>query len=137
MHQTLATTAIDIVPGVALADARFADLVTFRRTGEAVGTPVLFILDGDRLLIRTAHDAGKLKRLAHTPAVEIAACDQRGRHLGPAFAGTARVLGPEAVAPALASLHAKHRIAGPLFTALRHGRGKRDVIIEVRLDAVP
>ena len=54
-----------------LGTARFIDLVTFRRTGEPVGTPVLFAKDGDRVLVRTAHDAGKLKRLAHTPAVEL------------------------------------------------------------------
>lgn len=70
-----------------LADARFIDLVTFRRTGQPVGTPVLFVADGDRLLVRTAHDAGKLKRLRHTSAVEVAPCDQRGRRLGPAIPG--------------------------------------------------
>ena len=51
------------------------------------------------------------------------------------MSGVARVLGPEAVAPTLARLHARYRIAGPLFTTLRHLRGKRDVIIEVVLDA--
>lgn len=120
---------------VALADARFIDLVTFRRTGEAVGTPVLFAIDGDRLLVRTAQDAGKLKRLRHTSRVEVAPCDQRGRRLGAAIPGWARVLGPDAIAPALSMLHAKHRVAGPLFTALRHVRGKRDVIVEIVLDA--
>jgi hypothetical protein len=135
MHPAAALTGA--VPGVALADARFIDLVTFRRSGEPVGTPVLFVLDGDRLLVRTARDAGKLKRLAHTADVELAPCDSRGRHLGPAMSGTARVLGPEAVRPTLDRLHAKHRIAGPVFSALRRWRGKGDVIVEVRLDAVP
>lgn len=128
------TPAASTTSGVSLADARFIDLVTFRRTGEPVGTPVLFAIDGGRLLVRTAHDAGKLKRLGHTARVEIAPCDQRGRRLGPVSTGQARILGSEAVAPALALLHAKHRIAGPLFTALRHLRGKGDVIIEVVLD---
>ena len=120
---------------VELADARFIDLVTYRRDGTAVGTPVLFADAEGRLLVRTAHDAGKLKRLAHTATVDVAPCDSRGRRLGAAVRGTARVLGPDAVGPALASLHAKHRIAGPLFTAVRHIRGKRDVIIEIVLDA--
>jgi PPOX class probable F420-dependent enzyme len=119
--------------GVALSDARFIELVTFRRNGEPVGTPVLFATDGDRLLVRTAHDAGKLKRLRHTSDVELAPSDQRGRRLGPSVRGHARILAPDAVEPALALLHRKHRIAGPLFTAFRHLRGKRDVIIEVEL----
>jgi hypothetical protein len=120
---------------VALADARFIDLVTFRRTGEPVGTPVLFVMDGDRLLVRTAHHAGKLKRLAHTAEVELAPSDSRGRRIGPAVRGRASVLGPEAVRPALARLHARYRIAGPLFTAIRRLRGQRDVIIEIVLDS--
>lgn len=122
---------------VALADARFIDLVTYRRTGEPVGTPVLFARDGDRLLVRTAHDAGKLKRLSHTDRVEVAPSDSRGRRVGPPVPGRARVLGPDAVEPTLAALHAKHRIAGPLFTAFRHLRGKGDVIIEITLDGTP
>jgi hypothetical protein len=122
---------------VGLAEARFIDLVTFRRSGAPVGTPVLFTIDGDRLLVRTAHDAGKLKRMRHTSAVEIAPCDSRGRRIGPAVTGRARVLGEEAVDAALARLHAKHRIAGPLFTALRRLRGKQDVIIDIVLDAAP
>jgi PPOX class probable F420-dependent enzyme len=128
------------IAGRAAADldtARFIDLVTFRRSSEPVGTPVLFARDGDRILVRTAHDAGKLKRLAHTPVVELTPSDQKGRHLGPTWSGTARVLGPDAVAPALAAIHAKHRIAGPLFTWIRHRRGQRDVIVEILLDVVP
>jgi PPOX class probable F420-dependent enzyme len=120
-----------------LDTARFIELVTFRRTGQPVGTPVLFVPDGDRLLVRTAHDSGKLKRLAHTAEVAVTPADSRGRHRGITRSGTARVLGPEAVAPALARLHARHRVAGPLFTALRRLRRQGDVIVEVRLDAVP
>ena len=120
--------------GDAVATARFIDLVTYRRTGVPVGTPVLFVSDGDRLLVRVAHDAGKLKRLRHTAAVEVAPSDSRGRRLGPSTHGRARILEAEAVAPALRALHARYRIAGPLFTWLRHLRGKRDVIVEIVLD---
>ena len=63
--------------GIALADARFIDLVTFRRSGAPVGTPVLFVQDGARLLVRTAAGTGKLKRLAHTPDVELTPSDRR------------------------------------------------------------
>jgi PPOX class probable F420-dependent enzyme len=108
--------------------------VTYRRDGTPVGTPVLFALDHERILVRTAHDAGKLKRLAHTARIELAPSDSHGRRIGPASVGTARILGPGAVAPALAALHGKHRIVGPLFTFIRHRRGQRDVIIEITLE---
>ena len=98
---------------------------------------MLFAQDGSRLLVRTAAAAGKLKRIAHTPDVEVTPADSKGRHVGATVAGTARILGPEAVGPALQAIHAKHRIAGPLFTFIRHRRGQADVIVEVTLDSVP
>jgi PPOX class probable F420-dependent enzyme len=127
-------TSSATVADITLAQARFINLVTFRRTGEPVGTPVLFWMDGNRLLVRTAHDAGKLKRLNHTPDVEVVPSDSRGRPLGSTLSGRARILGSEAVEPALSRLHAKYRLVGPLFTAIRHARGRRDVIIEILLD---
>jgi PPOX class probable F420-dependent enzyme len=135
-------TAIRTIPAgrdlqadaTSLRRARFIDLVTYRRDGTPVGTPVLFAIDHERLLVRTAQDAGKLKRLAHTARVELAPSDSRGRRIGPTFTGVARVLGPEAVAPALALIHRKHRIAGPLSSFIRHRRGQADVIIEITLD---
>src|SRR6266545_2925522 len=102
-----------------LARARFIDLVTYRRTGQAVGTPVMFVPNGDRLLVRVAHDAGKLKRLRHNATVEVAPSDSRGRRLGPSFRGQAQILGAEAVEPALSALHRRYRIAGRLFTWVR------------------
>ena len=133
--RTLAPAAtVGQADATSLRSARFIDFVTYRRDGTPVGTPVLFALDHERLLVRTAHDAGKLKRLAHTARVELAPSDSRGRRIGQSFTGVARVLGAEAVGPALAMIHAKHRIAGPLFTFLRHRRGQLDVIIEITLD---
>jgi hypothetical protein len=117
-----------------LDDARFIALVTFRRSGEPVSTPVLFASEGSRLLVRTAADTGKLKRIAVNPAVLVAPSDSRGRPLGEPRPGTARVLGPAAIAGTLSRLHRKYRLAGPLATAIRRLRGQEDVIVEITLD---
>lgn len=114
-----------------LDGARFIALTTFRRSGAPVSTPVLFVADGDRLLVRTARDTGKLKRIRHTPTVHVAPSDSRGRPLGPAVAGHAHILGPQAVTPTLERLHGKHRIVGPVFSAIRRLRGQQDVIVAI------
>ena len=130
--------AVTTAPGVALADARFIDLVTFRRSGVPVRTPVLFAQDGDRLLVRTAAGVGKLKRLAHTPdrrahaePTRRAATSARpvtGRH-----ASWGRMPSPRrSRAP-----RAVPRSPGRCSTAVRQLRGQQDVIIEILLDAVP
>lgn len=119
---------------VGLDRARFIALTTFRANGDPVSTPVLFVEHDGRLRLRTADDTGKVRRLRVDPRVTVAPSDSRGRVLGDAVSGTARILGPEAFRPTLAQLHARYRIAGPLFTLIRHLRGQRDLIVEVTLD---
>jgi len=66
----------DLLP---LADERFVSLTTFRRSGEAVSTPIWIVEEGGTLIGLTPADTGKLKRLRHTARVELRPCDRRGR----------------------------------------------------------
>src|SRR5918992_741493 len=64
--------------------ARQCVVVTFRRSGEPVPTPVNFgLADDGTLIFRTEEHAGKLKRLRNDPRVRVFPCTMRG---------TARVL---------------------------------------------
>lgn len=100
-----------------LATARYVQLTTFRKTGEGVPTPVWFapsVDDPSLFAVITVDDTGKTKRLAHTPGVELRACDVRGR-VGagaPTFTGTARVVRDAAgVASVRRSVVAKYGFA--------------------------
>ncbi|MEO7752632.1 MAG: PPOX class F420-dependent oxidoreductase [Terracoccus sp.] len=68
-------------PGQAptLAEEHFVSLVTFRRNGDPVPTPVWVVGDDDLLWVTTPDGTGKLRRLARDPHVEVVACDRRGR----------------------------------------------------------
>ena len=118
-----------------LSQARFIDLVTYRRNGKPVGTPVVFVETPDGLVVRTAHNSGKLKRLRHDNRVEVARCNHRGRRTGAPLSGHARILGEEAVKPTLRLLHAKYPFSGRLFTLIRLAQGCRFAIVELTLDA--
>ena len=63
----------------ALDRARFVSLTTFRRSGEGVSTPVWVARDGDALVVTTPENSGKVKRLRHTPRVELRPCSRTGR----------------------------------------------------------
>jgi PPOX class probable F420-dependent enzyme len=81
--------------GFAGLDARkYACLTTFRRSGVPVPTTVWFAPDPGqrRLYLMSLRTAGKLKRLAHNPHVEIAPATALGRRLGPGVPGTAHFL---------------------------------------------
>ncbi len=77
----------------ALRGTRQALLVTYRRSGEPVPTPVNHGLSDDgRLYFRSEPEAWKIKRIAHTPRVLVIPCNLRGKPLGPGCDGTARIL---------------------------------------------
>lgn len=72
------------------ADQPYLNLETFRRSGEALRTPVWFVRDGEKLYIRTVADSGKVKRIRNTPRVNVALCEADGRVTGDWFPGRGR-----------------------------------------------
>ncbi len=80
----------------ALRGHKYALLVTYRRSGEPVPTPVWFGMDGaERLYVRTGAEAAKVKRVRADERVLVGPADARGKPLGPLAAGAARGV-PEA-----------------------------------------
>ena len=74
------------------AGRRHALLVTFRRDGQPVPTPVWFGIEGGRMYVRSEDDSGKVKRVRANPHVRVAPCNNRGRPHGPAAEARARLL---------------------------------------------
>jgi uncharacterized protein len=75
---------------------KYCLLVTYRRSGEPVPTPVWFGLAQGSVYIRSEADAAKVGRIRRDPRVRLAPCTVRGKPLGPPAEGRARVLdGPE------------------------------------------
>jgi uncharacterized protein len=71
-----------------LDDARYINLMSFKRDGAGVPTPVWAApLDG-KLVVFTGRDSYKVKRIGRNPNVRVARCDARGRLLGPWLDGT-------------------------------------------------
>ncbi len=101
-----------------LAAARHVRLTTYRRNGSAVGTPVWISREGPRLYVWTRADSGKVTRLRRDRRVQVAPSDVRGRPLGPAHDGTARLLDPAATRH-VERLH--RRKYGLRFAAFRLG----------------
>jgi hypothetical protein len=78
-----------------LASSEFCLVVTFRRDGAAVPTPVWFALRDHALVFESDSDAAKIARLRHDPHVRVAACNSRGRPHGPPIEAHARILSPD------------------------------------------
>lgn len=75
-----------------LGAAQYLLLTTFRRDGTPVPTPVWVARDGAELVVFTAPNAGKVKRIRRDGAVRVGPCTMRGRPMGGDVPGRARVL---------------------------------------------
>ncbi len=71
---------------------KYCTLVSYRRDGEPVATPVWFGLQAGTVYVRTDATAAKVRRIRADPRVRVAPANARGRPLGPAAEGRARVL---------------------------------------------
>jgi PPOX class probable F420-dependent enzyme len=71
---------------------QYINLITYRRSGETVATPVWFVHENHRLYVGTGRNAGKIKRIRNNPQVLIEPCDARGTPLGERMTAHARVL---------------------------------------------
>ena len=76
-----------------LAGHKYALLVTYKRSGESVATPVWFgVDDAGVLYCRTGKLAAKAKRIRNDPRVKVAPCSVRGAPRGSFADGTARIV---------------------------------------------
>jgi uncharacterized protein len=75
---------------------KHALLVTFRKDGTAVPTPVWFgLLDDRRLVVQSEERTAKVRRIRRDPRAQVFPCDPRGKVLGPGVETTARILAAE------------------------------------------
>ncbi|MEA2201087.1 MAG: hypothetical protein QOI89_1683 [Solirubrobacteraceae bacterium] len=75
-----------------LARRRHTLVLTFRRDGTPVATPVWAAVADGRLYARAERGSGKVKRLRRDSRLLLAPCTARGRPLGPPLAARGRVL---------------------------------------------
>jgi PPOX class probable F420-dependent enzyme len=114
MRSPKAADAADAVASGRLEDLDGRDhclVVTYRRNGEAIPTPVWFGVRDGTVYFRSVATNGKVKRIRHTPLVRIAPCTSRGRPLGPPFLAEARILAASEEAEAERCIQASY---GPL-----------------------
>jgi hypothetical protein len=115
-----------------LAAEKYVLLTTYRKDGTGVPTPVWVARDGESLLVWSAPDAGKVKRVRRDPRVAVAPCTSRGRPTGPEVSGTAELVEGAAAAPVHRAVTSRYGLLGTvigLVSRLRrrgdHGAGIR------------
>ncbi len=77
--------------------ARYVSLVTFRRDGREVATPVWFAEHAGRLYAYTLRDSGKVKRIRGNRRMRLAPCTMKGKIVGEWVQGRAILVDDPAV----------------------------------------
>ena len=90
-------------------------LVTYKRSGEAVPSPINHGVADGTLYVRTDASTAKVKRIRNNPNVLVAGCNLRGKPSGPVVAGVARILEESEHAHAAAVIAANWSLPMRLF----------------------
>src|ERR1019366_6168011 len=106
-----------------LAACKRTLLVSFRRDGRAVPTPVWAAEAGGIFYVRTERSAGKVKRLRRDPRLLLAPCTVRGVPLGAPLEAHARLLDVDREGLAERTVAGRRPPGGPGGPAGRRGGG--------------
>lgn len=119
-------------PFDALEGHKYVTLTTFKKSGEAVSTPLWFALVDGRAYMTTPPDSGKMKRIRNDPRVVISPSNARGKSKGESIQGIARPIEGDSTERAEKALREKYRFGLAMF----HLFGRRE-IGEVTLEVRP
>ncbi len=112
---------------------QYLNLETIRKNGNGVKTPVWFVIDGDKVYVRTLAASGKVKRIRNQQRVFIAPCKVDGTLLGDWLEATARVVDdPEMDRKIDRLLGKKYGLVKILFGLASSLRGQKNTVIEIQ-----
>jgi PPOX class probable F420-dependent enzyme len=120
---------------LALGDESFVSLSTFRKSGEAVPTPVWIAREGDALIVTTPSRSGKVKRLRNSPRVELRPSNRMGKVAddAPVVHGVAEIIDDPAAVEAMGETFlAKYKLEYRIFLWIER-RGKSGQAQRVKL----
>ena len=116
------------------SNLKYISLITFRKSGVPVPTPVWLLEEGGAIYVRTDPRSGKAKRLRRIQRVRIAPSDARGKTLGPYVEANARFVEGEDAQRIFLLIKRKYGAMATLVDFSNRLRGRLPTaVIEIRL----
>ncbi len=119
------------VSSYALEGRKYLSLVTYRRNGLKVSTPVWFVRGDDHIYVWTIKTSGKVKRIRNNPNVAFAPCKLRGDPLGPYAEGMATISLDDSSKGLRSRFRAKYGLQFTLDGLLSRLLSKKRVFLEI------
>ncbi len=121
-----------------IGDERYINLESFKRDGSGVKTPVWCAPCDGKVVVFSAADSFKVKRVRRNPRIRVAKCDVRGKVLGPwQEAVCAIVEDAERQKRAYAALRSKYGIQMRVldFFSRLAGKHNKRAVLEITVGA--
>ena len=115
------------------ANQNYLNLETYKRSGQAVPTPVWFVQDGDMLYVRTVATSFKAKRIRNNPRVRVMPCGGRGEPKGEWVEGQARFADAAESDRVNQLLTRKYGLQKTMFEIMGKLQGRQYTIIAIQV----
>ena len=99
-----------------LKGRKYCVLVSYRKNGQAMPSPLWFGTADGKLYFQTSPDGFKVKRIRNNPEVRVAPCTSRGKPVGPPFIGKARVVPDSDASVAERAVQSNYGIGRKIYT---------------------
>ncbi|HWP78435.1 MAG: PPOX class F420-dependent oxidoreductase [Thermoproteota archaeon] len=109
---------------------KYINLETYKKSGQAVRTPVWFVISENQIFVTTRPDTGKVKRIRNNPKVKVMPCGMKGEPKGDWIEGTARFANEIESQNAVNLRNKKYGFKAKLVGAFAY-RGIKPVVIAI------
>jgi PPOX class probable F420-dependent enzyme len=110
---------------------QYANLFTFRKSGERIQTPIWFAMRDGKAYVMTEMASGKVKRIRNNSRVVVGPSNMSGKPLGPTMEATARIMGDDEYTVARDALEIKYGLLFSVFNFFMTLRGTERAWLEV------
>jgi uncharacterized protein len=114
------------------SNEKYINVETYRKNGQAVQTPMWFVIDGRTLYIRTDMTSGKVKRAKNNPRVRITPCNIRGHPKGKWIDGQMRMATSESE-KANKLLNQKYGLKGRIIRTFNRLRNTKPIVFSIQI----
>lgn len=97
-----------------LEKEKYINLETYKKSGQAVKTPVWFMISDGLIFVYTTMGTGKAKRIKNNKSVKVMPCGMRGEPKGDWIDGTARFATESETQNAIKLRHKKYGLKAKL-----------------------
>lgn len=115
------------------SNQKYINLETYRKNGQAVQTPVWFVIQNDLIYVITKESTGKVKRIKNNPSVRVVPSDMKGKPTGGWVSGKATIVSDEEAEKPIQLRKKKYGFMATIARFVSSGKGKL-VVFSIKLD---